>query len=51
MPKVGKITNPKMQTSAGPMRRPHKENDSSSYVLTSREIAEYRRKNKAAKKK
>ena len=47
---VGKITNPKMQTQERGMGRPSKECDTSAHILTAHEIAEYRRKRKAAKK-
>lgn len=49
--KVGKITNPRFQTQEGPMRKPSGELDKTSHVLTAREIAEYKRKHKAARKK
>lgn len=48
--KVGKITNPKMQTQEGPMTKPSGGYDQTCRPLTAREIAENKRKRKAAKK-
>lgn len=47
MTKKGKITNPKMQTQYGSMTRPSGGYDSSCRPLTSREIAENKKKRKA----
>lgn len=49
--KVGKITNPKFQTQEGAMRKPTGEASKTAHVLTAREIAEYKRKNKSANRK
>lgn len=48
--KVGKITNPKMQTQERPASRPASGGlDQNSRPLTAREIAEYKRKQKSKK--
>lgn len=49
--KVGKITNPKFQTQEGAMRKPTGEASKTAHVLTAREIAEYKRKNKGMNRK
>lgn len=43
--RVGKITNPRMQTQEGPMTRPSGEKGTA-HPLTAREIAEYKKKKK-----
>ncbi len=48
--KVGKITNPKMQTQDRPMGKPNG-TDPTAHILTAREIAEFRRKREAMEKK
>ena len=47
-----KVTNKKMQTQAGPMRKSNSEEyDKSAHPLTAREIAKYKKQAKAKKKK